>query len=38
MITKERYEMLLSSLRRGADLSPIDYAELKEYESDMDRF
>ncbi len=32
MITKERYEMLKDSEKKGADLAPIDYENIKEYE------
>ena len=35
MITFERYNMLMSALKRGADLSPLDFEQLREYETNV---
>ena len=32
MITKERYEMLIESHKTGANLAPIDFEKIEEYE------
>ena len=32
MITKEHYEMLTDSIKKGANPTPIDFEDIKEYE------
>ena len=35
MITKERYEMLKEANRKGANLAPVDYEAIREYEKSL---
>ena len=37
MITKERYGMLKEAHRKGANLAPIDFKQIKEYEKQTKR-
>lgn len=32
MISNDRYKMLIEAMKKGADLSPKDYEDIKEYE------